>query len=341
MPRRSCRKPGERHQVAPPSVEELAARGTPGRARRATGGRRARRSATRRGVLLVGRQRARARAHARRARARPRTTPATTSRTRLRPASRPGAASSSPRVDGRGRLCEHAPGAVQPGVDRAEVHQRAPGRLARAGAAHHAPRDATAPPNQTAATPMPPHAKPGRSRYHPGAPTASRRPRRTRRGPESTSVSPRATHVPATAVTPGSSQVDGEQLRAPPPTRRADQGVVEHAGRASTTACARRGRYRRPSSSPAAARPAPRRRTRPTCGRPAGPRPPARGCRASRCGSSTRATVRSAAATLARADHRNAVLPLPGCGSRPPTSRARPSAAGTSPAAAWPARTAR
>src|SRR6478609_3350760 len=70
-------------------------------------------------------------------------------------------------------------------------------------ASHSAPATAAAPPNQTAATPIPPQANPGRSKYQPGSPTGSA-------GTSSKvtvlvvmSRSPRGTHAPASTATPG------------------------------------------------------------------------------------------------------------------------------------------
>ena len=57
----------------------------------------------------------------------------------------------------------------------------------------------TAPPYQQAATPMPPHAKPGRRRYQPSGPTGTAATSTRSIGPDGTSANPRATH-PASLV---------------------------------------------------------------------------------------------------------------------------------------------
>ena len=85
--------------------------------------------------------------------------------------SQPAAPSSVAGVDRRGRLASTARAACSAVVDRAEVHERELVGLPRARRATIRRATPTAPPNQTAATPIPPHAKPGRSRYHPGRPT--------------------------------------------------------------------------------------------------------------------------------------------------------------------------
>ena len=86
----------------------------------------------------------------------------------------------------------------------------------------------TAPPNHTAATPMPPQAKPGRSRYHPGSPTAA--PGRRRSPPGRSRPRPAACHPGAGhGGHAGLGQVDGEELPLLAHAR-ADQGVVEHSG---------------------------------------------------------------------------------------------------------------
>ena len=228
--RRACRPGrGGRRARSPPGRLRLAGaprRARPGRARRATGAGRAR------GRPRGGRARRRWRAVPARARgprggARPRRRaprprapagrPASRRRRRASPRRRrtpPARARSAPRAAARRRRR----GASAP-----------PGRAAGCAAAASIRRAMpTAPPNHTAATPMPPHAKPGRSRYHPGAPTARAVAPARSSGPESTATRPRATHVPGTAVDRVLRQVDGEELAllAHP---RADQRVVQHA----------------------------------------------------------------------------------------------------------------
>ncbi len=196
----------------------------------------------------------------------------------------------------------------------------------------------TAPPYQTAATPIPPHAKPGRSRYHPGSPTA-RRARRRSRPDRSRRRGKPARHPRArTRPSPRASQVDREELSllAHP---RAHQRVVELAAeRAPVLASVEA--VRRPSASPATARPAPRRRRRPTSrGRP--PRPPGRGWRA-RPGAA-RAPARRSGPRRRR--WRGPTTGAPGDPHPEPAAaahvRASSSAARTSPLRPWPARTAR
>ena len=335
VPGWSCRKREKTITSPTPGRRGAAARGRPGRARRATGGGRARgRPPGARAASSVARGPG-PRACAARTqdvlgpRRRPLThaqcgPPADPVRARL-PASRAAAA-----------CYQHGPGRRAAARRRRRGASTPPGRAHDVpdSPVHHAPRDPHRPaePDGGHADRTPREAGP--LEVPPGRPDGARGPpRRGRGGPSRPRWSPRATHVPATAVTSGWSEVDGEEAVVPRPTH-ALISAWSSRPRASTSACARRGRTTTRSASPATARPAPPQRTRPR----SRPRPPRPACPrmawASRCGSSTRATVRSAAATLGegRPQERGAAAAVRR--RRPPTSRARSSAAGTSPAAA-------
>ncbi len=74
----------------------------------------------------------------------------------------------------------------------------------------------TAPPHQHAATPMPPHANPGRRRYQPGAPTSRAVTPSKSTGPLGTSGMPRATQASSCAVTPSCRRSTATRTRSSP-----------------------------------------------------------------------------------------------------------------------------
>ena len=218
---------------------------------------------------------------------------------------------------------------------------------------------ATAPPNQQAATPMPPQAKPGRWKYHPGPPTGTALTPSKCTVPLGISRRPRLVHCGVSQETPGACRLTAKAALPPdsvpgvvpavvpavdpalPPPPRAICAVTtapsswaasEHQGlepfRTYAPAPSATASSRSPGPSaantPQAASAALRHRWAPAWDRMA---------TASRCGSSTRPAATSTAVTDASSSHSRAVLPSPGRGAVRPMSRARASSAGTSPAA--------
>ncbi len=331
--RRACppRRGGRRSPRGLRGIRAAGRRGRPGRARRATGARRAR--GRRRGVRgprrwPAGRDRARAppgSAPPRPSRPRPgapagRTGPPST------PSSRPASMAAAASTSAQRAACSRA--STAPRCMRATWSGSRP-PVAAASIRRATP---TAPPYQTAATPRPPQAKPGRSRYQPASPTTPAGTASRSSGPESTSARPRATQVPATAATPGWCRSTSKSRRSSP-----TQALMRARSRwpASEHQCLRpESVHAVPPWVPCSGVPGPSAAYTPQApgagSMPAWPRI----ARASRCGSSTRATVRSVAPSVASADQRWDVEPAAGSGSVTPTSEASTIAAGTSAAAA-------
>ena len=213
VPGRSWRKSGP-VTSSTPGRRGAGGRGRPGRARRATGAGRARgRPPGVRASSSVARGPGPSPCAVRR-----RTSSqavATTSRTR-RAACQPAGPESSP-ASSAAAACSSAARAPWSRVSTAPRCISATWSGSRdADAAASRLATPTAPPNHTAATPMAPHAKPGRSRYQPGAPTGRAVTPSRSRGPESTALSPRATQVPGSAVTPGWSRSTAKSCRSSP-----------------------------------------------------------------------------------------------------------------------------
>ncbi len=178
---------------------------------------------------------------------------------------------------------------------------------------------------------MPPQAKPSRLRYQLLSPTGWAAAFSKSTAPLSTALSPRLAQVPGTASTPSwrRSTVNARRSLSPTwavTTAWSSREASEHQGL--------RPSRRQATSSLVAVRRAPGPSAANTPQVPLGAGIPAcaRMARASRCGSAVRATVRSAAAMVARVSQRRRVEPCPGNGdvSSPPTS---PSANATEPAA--------
>ena len=175
-----------------------------------------------------------------------------------------------------------------------------------------------APPCQHAATPIPPHAKPGRVRYQPGAPTGSAGVASNRTGALTTLRSPRATQAPGgCAVTDGWRRLTRNSWRSSLPTW------------AVTSAASSRAASEHQGLTPVSVTCPPLSRASSRCGAasaaktpqvPSGVAAPAslRIARASLCASRTLATVRLCSPAAASTAHRRAVSPQPGCGSSLP-----------------------
>ena len=200
----------------------------------------------------------------------------------------------------------------------------------------------TAPPHQIAATPMPPQAKPERSRYQPGGPTGWAADAVKVTGPLGTRGSPRATHAPSSTATPlAAPSRTAYSLRVVVIAPRRHEGAVERAGeRAPRLATGRASWCRTVSVDVDRLRGAPRAlggedatgarqrhrqhaRRRPRRRWPAA-RASARMASASRCGSTARATVRSTEPSTASEVQSRHVLPDPGSGNALGDASGRP-----------------
>ena len=204
------------------------------------------------------------RGRARRGRARPRRRPRPSPGPAW-PGARPCAASRSCVVDEGGRLGERAPGALEPASTAPRCTSRAAGpRAGRLGV--DAPAGPTPrPPNQQAATPMPPHQNPGRSRYQPAPPTGAAGDVVELDRGAGDGRSPRDAHAGRPALTSGLVQVDCEQRR--------PVGHVQAVTRAASSDAGERAPRLGPAQPPARRRrrrvqphPAPRPRIRPGAG---------------------------------------------------------------------------
>ena len=199
------------------------------------------------------------------------------------------------------------------------------------------------PPNQQAATPIPPQAKPGRSRYQLSAPTGTAAAASNTIGVDTTCGEAASDPGSALGADLRSAQIDSEKSPAVLGVR-GDQGMAEAAGQRTPWFGAGqrptvvvRGRHRVHPHTGALGREHPpgravsRRRGSPGVGS-SRPRPAsARMASASRCASATRPAVRSAAEISVSNRQRRGVPPEPGCGTSVPSRVASSSAAAASP----------
>ena len=169
-------------------------------------------------------------------------------------------------------------------------------------------RRAWAAPNQTAATAIPPQAKPGRLRYHSSSPTGTAATPSRRNPPLGTSTRPRETHVPGSGETPSPSEIAKARRDVGPvcavmmacdrSAAREHHGLVPSSTQPEPCAC---GTASSRAPGPwAAYTPHVDEASAPTSARSTSGPAWSRIDRASRCGSRVRATVRSTEPSVAR-----------------------------------------
>ena len=232
-----------------------------------------------------------------------------------------------------GGLGQCGPCGAEGGVDLAEVHQA---QLVRVTAAAWAAVVGPGRPHRRT-RPLRRRCLPTRTRHAAGT-SRSRPPERRDllilTGVVTTSASPEGTHVPSSTLTPGVGQLDGEQSSLIVADPRRHQGVADRTGeRAPWLASSQRPRPPSPRAMSRAPGPSAAQTPHVEAGEGSCPSS-ARMATASRCGSRTRATVRSCAATVASSSHRSPVAPLPGSAASGRSDRPRNTSATSAPTSA-------
>ena len=182
-------------------------------------------------------------------------------------------------------------------------------------AARSVRKSPTAPPNQQAATPIPPQANPGRCRYQSVPPAGVATACWKDTGPLGTPARPRLIHSAGSTVTAGCVRSTANARR-PPSTcavttawsssaAKEHHGLVPDKSQAPPSLLGLASNRVPDDSAAKTPHVVPAVRCTPACARMAA---------ASRCGSTARAAVRSSAASAARNSHRARVLPVPGTG---------------------------